>query len=201
MPLFLPSRRLHAGRPFLMIAIAVACSAFSFAQGKPNKADRRELKREMIADATDFKPGKRDVAADRSIGRPGPEDAQSRMLSRLREQMEITDDAEWDLIGERIAKVGELRRSAAGSLPGPRGGSPVPDKSKRSGGSGQPEQDALRAAVAEKMPDAEIKMRLARMHEVHQQNEARLVKAQEELRAVLSVRQEAVAVMVGLLPP
>ena len=31
------------------------------------------------------------------------------------------------------------------------------------------------------------------------ENEAKLVKAQEELRAVLSVRQEAIAVMAGLL--
>jgi hypothetical protein len=32
-------------------------------------------------------------------------------------------------------------------------------------------------------------------------NEARLAKAQAELRAVLTVRQEAVAVLAGLLPP
>jgi len=58
----------------------------------------------------------------------------------------------------------------------------------------------LRAAITEKLPDAEVKSRLERLREVRKQNEAKVAKAQEELRAVLSVRQEAVAVMFGLLP-
>ena len=45
-----------------------------------------------------------------------------------------------------------------------------------------------------------MKSRLERLREVRKQNEAKVAKAQEELRAVLSVRQEAVAVMFGLLP-
>jgi hypothetical protein len=55
--------------------------------------------------------------------------------------------------------------------------------------------------LTSKLPDAEIKARLARVHEVYVQDGARLAKAQEELRAVLTIRQEAVAVMAGLLPP
>jgi tRNA A37 methylthiotransferase MiaB len=58
----------------------------------------------------------------------------------------------------------------------------------------------LRAAITDKLPDAEVKSRLERLREVRKQNEAKVAKAQEELRAVLSVRQEAVAVMFGLLP-
>jgi hypothetical protein len=50
------------------------------------------------------------------------------------------------------------------------------------------------------MPDAEIKLRLDRVRETRKANEAKLSKAQEDLRAVLSVRQEAVAVVFGLLP-
>jgi hypothetical protein len=42
--------------------------------------------------------------------------------------------------------------------------------------------------------------RLDRLREVRKQNEAKLTKAQEDLRAVLSLRQEAIAVMFGLLP-
>lgn len=37
--------------------------------------------------------------------------------------------------------------------------------------------------------------------DVHRQNEAKVEKAEEELRAVLTARQEAVAVVAGLLPP
>lgn len=59
---------------------------------------------------------------------------------------------------------------------------------------------ALSTAVRDKLPDAEIKSRLDRLRETRKDSEAKLTKAQEELRAVLSVRQEAVAVVFGLLP-
>jgi len=70
----------------------------------------------------------------------------------------------------------------------------------RMGGANNPELDALQAAITDKAPDAEVKARLERLREVRKDNEAKLTKAQEDLRAVLSVRQEAVAVVYGLLP-
>ena len=84
----------------------------------------------------------------------------------------------------------------------PAGGGPGGPSSRggRGSPSGNPEQDSLRAAIMDKLPDAEVKSRLERLREVRKQNEAKVSKAQEELRAVLSVRQEAVAVMFGLLP-
>jgi hypothetical protein len=41
---------------------------------------------------------------------------------------------------------------------------------------------------------------MVRLRESRKQNEAKLAQAQEELRAVLSVRQEAIAVLYGMLP-
>jgi hypothetical protein len=116
---------------------------------------------------------------------PGAEAARS--LVRLREAMRVTDDAEWAVIAERIAAV-----QAAGA--GPK------DKAKPAG----PErtaQDALRVAVRDGLPDAELRLRLARAHELQREREARLARARAELRAVLTVRQEAVAVLAGLLEP
>jgi len=130
----------------------------------------------------------------------------AQMQERLREQFGVTDDAEWTLISERLTKLNEIRRSAGGGMGrggpgGPGGGSGGPSsRGGRGGPSGNPEQDSLRAAITEKLPDAEVKSRLDRLREVRKQNEAKVAKAQEELRAVLSVRQEAVAVMFGLLP-
>lgn len=130
----------------------------------------------------------------------------AQMQERLREQFGVTDDAEWTLISERLTKLSEIRRSAGGGMgrggPGGPGGGPSGPSSRggRGGPSGNPEQDSLRAAITEKLPDAEVKSRLERLREVRKQNEAKVAKAQEELRAVLSVRQEAVAVMFGLLP-
>jgi hypothetical protein len=122
------------------------------------------------------------------------------MLDAMRDRLEVTDDAEWALISQRIQTVFELRRSAGGF-----GGFRV--RSSDSGGgdrratrsSGSPEYDALRDAVTDKMPDAEIKARLERLRVVRKQDQVKLEKAQDDLRAVLTVRQEAVLVMMGIL--
>lgn len=136
-----------------------------------------------------------------------PQDMQARMMTAMRERFGVTDDEEWNLISARIQKVSELRRSAgggAGGFTGFRGGSPGgADTSNRGGRStrgGSPEVEALQAAINDKLPDAEIKSRLERLRDSRKSTEANLLKAQEELRAVLSVRQEAAAVIFGFLP-
>jgi hypothetical protein len=149
---------------------------------------------------------------DENGGRRGnfnPEDMQARLLSSLRERLEVTDDEEWKLISDRIAKVNELRRNSVGggammAFIG-RGGAQGGDSNRggdrgRSGRGSSTEMAALQSAIRDKLPDAEIKSRLDRVREMRKDNEAKLSKAQEELRAVLTVRQEAVAVMFGLLP-
>jgi len=144
-------------------------------------------------------------------GNFNPADIQARMMSNLREQLAVKDDAEWSLISERITAVMDLRRSlATGGGFGGRGGNGgnggnggggnnQGNRPNRVGAQANPELDALRSALSDNMPDAEIKARLDRLREVRKQNEAKLTKAQEELLAVLSVRQEAVAVAAGLL--
>lgn len=144
-----------------------------------------------------------------------PAQAQEAMLTRIREQFAVTDDAEWALIAERLTKVNEARRGAGGGLGGamalmgrgPGGGGGGGGGQGGGGGgnrtarpTGNPEVDSLRAAVTDKLPDAEVKSRLTRLREVRKENEAKLTKAQEDLRAVLTIRQEAIAVMYGLLP-
>lgn len=165
-----------------------------------------------------------DDAAGAERRQMSPQDMQARMLTAIRERLEITDDEEWKLISERIAKVQELRRTSgavggpAGAMmfggrgPGGPGGGPggpgstgapqggPPGRGGIRPGGGSPEVAALSTALREKLPDAEIKARLDRVRELRKANEAQLTKAQEELRAVLTVRQEAMAVVFGLLP-
>ncbi|MBL9189573.1 MAG: hypothetical protein JNK23_18985 [Opitutaceae bacterium] len=144
-----------------------------------------------------------------------PEDMQARMLTALRDRLGVTDDEEWNLISKRIAAVTELRRNTAGGggpggilLGGGRGGPPGGgDTGGRGGrgpggrgGSSNAEVAALQAAITDNLPEAEIKSRLERVRESRRDNEAKLVKAQEDLRALLSVKQEATAVLFGLLP-
>lgn len=156
-------------------------------------------------------------------GNLNPQDMQARMQALLRERLEITDDEEWKLIADRVAKVTELRRTSGaggggmmfggfGGRGGPPGGGQGAsgtggDGRGRGGsggrggpGAGNTELAALSTAVRDKLPDAEIKSRLERLRQARKDSEAKLTKAQEELRAVLTVRQEAVAVVFGLLP-
>ena len=158
--------------------ILVAVSPAQDKPAKPGKPDREEKgeSREMKRTGGE-KPG-RD---------PGAEAARS--LVRLREAMRVTDDAEWAVIAERIAAV-----QAAGGGAGPK------DKAKPASAE-RTAQDALRVAVRDGLPDAELRLRLARAHELQREREARLARARAELRAVLTVRQEAVAVLAGLLEP
>lgn len=127
-------------------------------------------------------------------GNFNPADIQARILANLREQLAVKDDAEWSLISERITTVMNLRRNLAV------GGFGGFGNRNRPGAAANPEVDALRAAITDNLPDAEIKARLARVREVRKQNETKLAQAQEDLRAVLTIRQEAVAVSAGLLP-
>lgn len=140
-----------------------------------------------------------------------PEEMQARMMSGLRDRMGITNDEEWGLISQRITAVSEARRAAGGGIGGFGGrGGPPPGGGDRGGrgpggpggrgGSSNPEMAALQQAIADNMPEAEIKSRLERMREARRNSETKVAKAQEELRAVLTVKQEAVAVMFGLLP-
>jgi hypothetical protein len=60
--------------------------------------------------------------------------------------------------------------------------------------------DALRAAIEAKASNAELKEKMAKVREARKANEAKLAAAQEELRAILNTRQEATAMLMGLLP-
>ena len=147
-------------------------------------------------DATEGSPADGRMRGQGRRGNFDPEEMRARISQRLREQLEVTDDAEWQLIMERITKVTELRRGmVGGGMMFARGG----NGGDRQGG-GNADQSALQQAVKDKLPDAEIKARMVRLRESRKQNEAKLAQAQEELRAVLSVRQEAIAVLYGMLP-
>ena len=58
---------------------------------------------------------------------------------------------------------------------------------------------ALQKAVDDKAPAAEVKAKLKIVQDEAKENQAKLVAAQEDLRAVLTPRQEAIATLRGLL--
>lgn len=130
------------------------------------------------------------------------------MLRGIREQFQVEDDAEWAVISEQMQKVSELRRLTGGGMGGLgnamalRGGPPGgrADGRRGPGGGPGPEAEALGNAIRSNATPAEIKARLERFRIVRKENEAKLTAAQEELRSLLNLRQEAIAVLIGLLP-
>lgn len=144
-----------------------------------------------------------------------PAQMRQRMMERMREQFAVTDDAEWKLISERIEKVTTARTAlnarggfgfGGGRGGGPGGpGGPGGQGGGPGGGRGgmfgevSPEQDALQKAVESNAPAEEIKTKLAKFRASQKDKEAKLAKAQEDLRQVLSAKQEATAVLLGLV--
>ena len=160
---FAPAVCCSRHRLFRAVALLASVSAFSvgvFAQNTAPADPNGDRRRRPGGDANGGDNGGK--------GGRGSFDPAA-MQERLREQFGVTDDAEWALISERLTKVSEIRRSAGGGIgrggpPGGGGGPPGGGGGARPtrGPSGNPEQDALRAAITDKLPDAEIKSRLDR---------------------------------------
>jgi hypothetical protein len=139
-----------------------------------------------------------------------PAAMRQQMMERMRERFDVKDDTEWKLISERIEKVSDARRETAGRGMGMMFGGGGRGGGGQGGGQGgggrggmggdpMPEQDALQKAVESNAPADEIKTKLAKYRDAMKAKEAKLVKAQEDLKQVLSVKQEATAVLMGLL--
>jgi hypothetical protein len=136
-----------------------------------------------------------------------PEQMRERMMTRVREEMDVKDDADWKPISVRVEKVMEARREAGnngmGMLFRPRrqGNDQGGDNNnrRRFGPEPSPEAEALQKAIESKASNDEVKSRLAKYREAQKAKHEKLEKAQEDLRKVLTTRQEAVAVMLNLL--
>jgi hypothetical protein len=158
------------------------------------------------------------TAQDRQ-DRPGrgnfdPAQIRERMMGDLRERMEVKDDTEWKALEPMIQKVMDARMAAfrgngmgrGGFRGGGGGGGGTGDNADRGNRRGgffnqepSPEAEALQRAIDAKASGSELKAALAKYTEARKAKQAELEKAQADLRKVLSLRQEAVATMSGLL--
>ena len=144
-------------------------------------------------------------------GNRDPEQFRQRMMDNYRERLEIKGDDEWKAIQPLITKVVEARQEigfggrsfgrgggrrsdgqADGNNQGGRRGFP--------GGEPSPEAEELQKAIESNASKDELKAKLAKFREARKAKEAKLAQAQEDLKKVLSVKQEANAVLMGLLP-
>lgn len=180
-----------------LAGLCLVSPLFAAKGDKPEKGDKAE-KLAALGDAAPERAPKREAAGAENGPRRDQTGPNSRTMTKLRERMEIKDDAEWQVIYERIARVEETKRGLSlNARPAP---NPNAEKGRRSNAA-TAERDALREAINDKLPDAELKSRLAQAHRVYLQREQAFAQAQADLRAVLTVQQEAVAVLFGILTP
>ncbi len=137
-----------------------------------------------------------------SQGRQGnfdPAEMRQRMLQRTRDELEIKDDSEWKAVEPLITKVGEARMAIGVGRFGGRGGRGGPGGGGGGFGQANPSADALQKVIDAKASNNETKAALAKYVADRKAKQAALEKAQEELRKVLTPRQEAIATLNGLL--
>ncbi|HLX71730.1 MAG TPA: hypothetical protein VKV04_19120 [Verrucomicrobiae bacterium] len=131
---------------------------------------------------------------------------QQRIMENFRQQLAVTNDDEWGVIQDRLSKVLHLKMQSMLS-----GGAGMWGGMRRNGGNGpgarmfqglsqpDPSADSLRNALDNSAPNAQVKAALDKFRDSQKQKEAELAKAQEDLRSVLTVRQEAALVLAGML--
>jgi Spy/CpxP family protein refolding chaperone len=140
-----------------------------------------------------------------------PAQMKQQRMDGYRESLEIKDDAEWNAIQPKISKVYDAGRDVMASvmrgMRPPRrnnGGDDNGGGQRRQRGGGffgapSPAAEALQKAVDDKAPTAEVKTKLKAVQDETKANQAKLAAAQEDLRSVLTPRQEAIATLQGLL--
>jgi len=144
-----------------------------------------------------------------------PEERQQARMNNYKEDLEVKDDAEWQVIQPLVQKVLDARmqnfagggmgmmrnRNRGGDQGGDQGGQG--GRNRGGGPFGQmppnPERDALQKAIESKASKAEVKAALDKYTASRKDKQAQLEKAQADLRKVLTSRQEAIATLNGLL--
>ncbi len=162
------------------------------------------------------------VAAQQGQGRGNfdPAEMRQRMMDNFRERLEIKGDDEWKAIQPLITKVTDARRDIGfgggfgfgrGGRRGGGGGAGGGNADAQANGNNQggrrgfpggepsPEAEELQKAIDSNASKDELKAKLAKFRDARKEKEAKLAKAQEDLKKVLTVKQEASAVLMGLL--
>ena len=143
-----------------------------------------------------------------------PAQMQQRYMERVREDLNFTNDTEWNAVQPMIQKVMDARRDVGfgggmgrmfrgnrGGANGANAGAGGGNGGGRGGFFGQPspEAEALQKAIDDNAPKAQIKAALEKYQASQKAKQAKLVTAQENLRKVLNTKQEAQATLLGLL--
>jgi spore coat protein CotH len=137
-----------------------------------------------------------------------PAQFRQRIMERVKETLEVTNDEEWKVIEPLVQKVMDARMSNMGGMGrgmfggGRRGGDNQggdQGQQRRFGPPPSPEAETLQKAIDAKASKAEVKAALDKYVAARKAKQAELEKAQDDLRKVLTARQEAIATVNGYL--
>ncbi|RME95946.1 MAG: hypothetical protein D6766_01925 [Verrucomicrobia bacterium] len=152
--------------------------------------------------------GGRGGRGGRGPGNFDPAQFRQRIMERIQENLGATDE-EWKVIEPLLTDVMEKQRAVTGSRMGglgmffrPPGGGPGGDRGGRGSRFGRPQDPAVAAlqeAIEKKAPASELKAKIAAVREAREKARKELEAAQEKLRAVLTLEQEAKLTLAGLL--
>ena len=156
-----------------------------------------------------------------------PAQMRQNYLDNAKTALEVTDDSEWNVLSAAVGKVfdaqqelntatprgggfGRRNRNGGGGNGGGGGGGGGGAQAGGGGGGQQgggrggfgqlsPEVQALRDAIDNNAPADEIKQKLAKVRNVQKADQDKLDAARADLLKLLTPRQEASAVLMGLL--
>ena len=136
-----------------------------------------------------------------------PAQMQQRIMERYQQVLGFTNDTEWDAVKPLVQKVMDARRDTMSGMgrglfgPRNRGGERDSDRSRRGGFFGQPDPqaEALQKAIDDNAPTSQIKDLLTKYRESQKAKQTALENAQANLKKVLTPKQEAQAVLLGLV--
>jgi len=125
-----------------------------------------------------------------------PVQFQQRMMDTIKERLAFTNDTEWKAVQPLVQKVMDARRDAAAGMFGM---SRRGDSRRGSNGQSSMEAESLQKLIDSNAPAGQIKTALEKYRAARKDKEAKLEVAQEDLRKILTVRQESQAVLMGLV--
>jgi len=134
-----------------------------------------------------------------------PAQFQQRMMDNVRERLAFTNDTDWAAVQPLVQKVLDARRDVGfpgmGIMRRGGGGGDNAQGGRRGGffSAPSPEAEALQKAIDDNAPAAQVKALLEKYRTARKDKEAKLAQTQEDLRKVLTSRQEAQAALLGLL--
>ena len=151
-------------------------------------------------------------------GRRDPEQMRQMMLEGIKQALKATDE-DWEVLQPRIEKVQTLSRQTRGMggmgaffgrrrMPGGGPGGPGGMPGGRRGGAESAReltevekqiQELATVLENEEADPEEIKEKLTALREARENAKQELAKAQDELREVVTLRQEAQLVLMGML--